>query len=125
MVAAVAVSTDTVVVLQLIRGNAIAHAIRNRNGVSCCKMAVTKLAVQSHSTDHAAKTMGSETRMTLLLRQPAHAAERQLEAIRGKAEEQCVDLLKVISEPKLSWSYLEKVIDTATVYSRLFEFSPR
>ena len=42
VIAALAAGTVTVVVLQLIRGNAIARAIRNRS----CKMTVTKLAVQ-------------------------------------------------------------------------------
>ena len=45
VVAALAGTTVTVVVSQLIRGNAIARAIRNREGGSC-KMTVTKLAVQ-------------------------------------------------------------------------------
>ena len=63
-------------------------------------MTVTKLAVQQYSTDHGAKTMGSGTRRTnfCVVRQPAHAAERQLEAIPDGGEEQSVDLLKVISK---------------------------
>ena len=94
-----------VVVLQLIRGSAIARAMRNRKGVSWYKMTVTERAVQSSSTDHGARTMGSVNQNDELPRhQPAHVAERQLEAIPDEAEEQRVDLLQVIFEPNLSLS---------------------
>ena len=54
MVPALAASAVTVVVLPLVRGNAIARAIRNWEGVSC-NMTITKLAVQPCSaTERAA-----------------------------------------------------------------------
>ena len=126
-----AVSTVTVVVLQLIRGNAIARAIRNPKGASWVQddsYKACRAAVQ-HRPRREDDGIGHQND-ELLRRQPAHAAERQLEAIPDEADEQRVDLLKVIFEAGVNFQhfdsqragYLERVIATTTVDSRLFGF---
>ena len=96
---------------------------------------VTRLAwVDQHRPRREADRIGHQND-ELLRHEPAHVAHRQPEAVPEEPEEQRVDLLQVASEPNLSNAclnfhhfdsqsagYLERVTDTATVYSRLFEF---
>ena len=96
------------VVLQLIRGNAIARAIRNPKGASwvqddsyiACRAAVQH---RPRREDDGIGPRNDE----LLRRQPAHAAERQLEAIPDEADELRVDLLQVVSEAGVNFHHFD------------------
>ena len=65
---------------------------------------VTRLAwVEQHRPRREADGIGHQND-ELLRHEPAHVAHRQPEAVPEEPEEQCVDLLQVVSEPNLRWS---------------------
>ena len=70
----------------------------------CLEPVLTKLAVQSSSTDHGEDDGIWHQNDELLRRQPAHVAHRQPEAFPEEPEEQRVDVLQVSLSQNLRWS---------------------
>ena len=54
-----------------------------------------------HGFHHAKTTMVTDQNDELLRHMPAHVAHRQPEAEPGEPEEQGIDVLQVVSEPRL------------------------